>query len=120
MDDSLNTTFVVHLSNDSGVVKTISLTEQTSCTITGLTIDTVYTITVNATNKCGIGPEYSTNFSLSAGIISAISPTVIASLNPVFSVGYATATNFNNIFVSATSSDKPVATNSKCLKVQHN
>ena len=119
VDDSLNTTYVARLSNDSSVVQTVSLIEQSSYTITGLTLDIVYTITVTASNRCGTGPGYSTNFSLSAGITSAISATVTASLNPVSSAGYTTTANFNNIFVSAIN-NKPVTTNSKCLIVQHN
>ena len=43
-------------------------------------------------------------------MISAINPTATASPNPVSSAGYTNATNSN----------KPVDTNSKCLKVQHN
>ena len=93
----LPTTYIVRLSNDSGIETTISLTEQTSYTITGLTLDTVYTITITASNRCGTGPEYNTNFSLTTLIISAISPLVTASLNLVSSAGYTTITNFNNV-----------------------
>ena len=44
-----------------------TLIEQSSYTITGLTLDTVYTVTVTASNRCGTGPEYSTNVSFPTG-----------------------------------------------------
>ena len=42
-------------------MQSYTLTEQSSYTITALTLDRVYTITVTASNKCGIGPEYRTS-----------------------------------------------------------
>ena len=44
-----------------------TLIEQSPYTITGLTLDTVYTITVTASNRCGTGPEYSTSVSFPTG-----------------------------------------------------
>ena len=81
VDDSLTTTYAVtwaserdHGSKGYGIVSPTS-----SYTITGLTLDTVYTITLTANNICGVGPEYRTNVSLFAStnpsivITSAIS-----------------------------------------------
>ena len=50
-----------------------TLKEQSSYTITGLSLDTVYTITVTAANKCGTGPEYRTSVSLTTDATSTIS-----------------------------------------------
>ena len=52
----------------------VTLIEQSSYTIPGLTLDTVYTTTVIAANKCGQGPEYRTNIVLPTGNNFDISP----------------------------------------------
>ena len=49
--------------------------EQTSYTITGLTLDTVYTITITAANKCGSGPEFRTSIFFSPFTASTIVTT---------------------------------------------
>ena len=49
-----------------------TLIEQSSYTITGLTLDTIYTISVTAANRCGAGPEYRTIVSFPIGIILII------------------------------------------------
>ena len=69
VDDSLITTYTVTWTRAGGRLQevTVTLTEQTSYTITGLTLDTVYTITVTAANDCGNGPEFSTTVSFLAG-----------------------------------------------------
>ena len=67
-DDSLNTTCAVNLTSDGIVVRTVALINQTSYTITGLTLDTVYTITVTPANMCGQGPEFSTTVSFPTGM----------------------------------------------------
>ena len=58
VDDSLPTTYTViwHSGRDSNTTQT----KQTSYTITGLPLDTVYTINVSAANRCGRGPEFVT------------------------------------------------------------
>ena len=64
----------------------VTLIKQSSYTITGLTLDTVYTINVTAANRCGDGPEVITSISFPADTISttsSISPTVITSTNPM-------------------------------------
>ena len=79
MDDSLTTTYIVTWSSERDhITHPVILTEQSSYTITGLTLNTVYTITVTASNRCGQGPEYLTSVSLTADHItttSSISPT---------------------------------------------
>ena len=83
-DDSLSTSYTVTWTSN-GTISSHSQTEQSSYTITGLTLDTVYTITVIAANRCGTGPEYMTNVSLTTDTISttSITPTATASTNTV-------------------------------------
>ena len=81
IDDFLPTTYTVALTDGRDFFELTTLTEQTSYTITGLTLDTVYTITVTAANMCGSGPEFSTSVSFSnsaTSTTSMISPTVTA------------------------------------------
>ena len=69
LDDSLTTTYIVTWTSEKNhIVKVTNLIEQSSYTITGLTLDTVYTITVNASNECGTGPEYRSSVSFSTGM----------------------------------------------------
>ena len=78
VDDSLTTTYIVTWSSERNhITHHVTLIEQSSYTLTGLTLDTVYTITVTAANRCGQGPEYrtSTSFILITSTISSISPT---------------------------------------------
>ena len=73
MDDSLNTTYVVTWTNERDhITQSQSLVGESSYTITGLTLDTIYTITVAATNRCGSGPENRTNVLLTSGTTSII------------------------------------------------
>ena len=53
-------------------IHSVTLIEQSSCTITGLTPDTIYTITVTAANECGTGPAFKTNMLYSADTIAAV------------------------------------------------
>ena len=80
VDDSLATTYVITWTSESDHnLQSATLIEQSSYTITGLTLDTVYFITVTAANRCGAGPEFVTRVSLSTdttSTISSISPTV--------------------------------------------
>ena len=71
VDDSLPINYTVKWTSDgrsSNSMQSHTLMNKTSYTITGLTIDTVYTVTVNAANKCGTGPEYRTNISFPTGM----------------------------------------------------
>ena len=69
VDDSVSTYILTWGDRDVATVN-----EQTSYTITGLTLDTVYTITVRAVNKyCRGVPEFSTKVSFSTGITFTVS-----------------------------------------------
>ena len=68
VDDSLTTTYIVTwVSERDHIAHPVTVTENSSYIITGLTLDTVYTITVTAANRCDQGPEYRTSVSLSTG-----------------------------------------------------
>ena len=77
VDDSLSTNYTVTWTNDvTKPVQSNTLIEQSPYTITGLTLDTVYTITVIATNMCGNGPEYSTSVLFPTGMYYIVSITI--------------------------------------------
>ena len=84
VEDFIDTTYTLAWISESNPIPVLAtLTEQTSYTITGLTLDTVYTITVIPANMCGDGPEFRTSITFAAGntsTISSISPTVTASI----------------------------------------
>ena len=113
MDDSLPTTYTVAWIDGRDLIETATIEEQTSYTITGLTLDTVYTIAVIAANICGDGPEFITSVSLSTDTTSTtttISPTVTASImtmsitstvDPVNIIRSATTTAATNTGASA-------------------
>ena len=116
VNDFLRTTFVVtwewYHEREHGFSSAVVI-HQSSYTITGLTLDAVYTITVTAANKCGQGPEFRTHISLSAdttSTTSSISPTVTASTNPMTIMSTANpasttaVTSSNTITVSTTTS----------------
>ena len=114
VDDSLTTTYIVnwdserdrYISGDRSVHSVI-LIEQSSYNITGLTLDTVYTITVSASNSCGTGPRYSSDIILIVTISSIIPTTSIA---PVTIATYATT---NAIIASTTQCNNPAGTTGK-------
>ena len=87
VDDSLPTNYTVTWTSDgTNSSQSHTLIEQSSYTTTGLTLDTVYNITVTVSNRCGGGLEYSTSVSLSTdatSITSSITPTATASTNLV-------------------------------------
>ena len=87
VDDLFPTIYTVTWTDDRNIHEVATLIEQTSYTITGLTLNTVYTITVSAVNRyCGSGPEFKTEVIFSAYTTStdyAISPTVTASTTPM-------------------------------------
>ena len=117
MDHILPTVSTVSWINESNRTF-VTLIEQSSYTITGLTLDTIYIITVTASNMCGTGAEYKTDIILIV-TISSIVPT--ASITPVTIAPYATATTTtiitDMIFTSSTQCNYPTITNSKCLNV---
>ena len=68
VDELLPTTYTVTWASEiDHKLHPATLIEQSSYTINGLTLDTVYTITVTASNSCGQGPEYSTSVLLTTG-----------------------------------------------------
>ena len=84
VNDSFPTTYTVTWTRaGGGLPQVATLTEQTSYTITGLTLDTVYTITVSATNKCGSGPEFRTSIILSRDTTSTTSSPLIPSTTTI-------------------------------------
>ena len=84
-DYLLTTTYTVTWTSERDYIfQAAILIEQSSYTITGLTLDTVYIITVTAANRCGGGPEFATRISFSAdttSTTSSISPTITTSTN---------------------------------------
>ena len=58
VDDSAATIYTITWTRAGGGLQVATLIEQTSYTITGLILDTVYAITVSAANRCGQGPEF--------------------------------------------------------------
>ena len=72
VDNSLPTTYTVTWTDEGDLHEVDTVQEQTSYTITGLTLDTVYTITVTAANRCGGGPEFNASISFTTGTTFAI------------------------------------------------
>ena len=74
VNDSIYTTYTVTWTSERDhIVQVKTLIEQSPYTITGLTLDTVYTITVTASNRCGTGPEYSTSVLFPTGNCTPLS-----------------------------------------------
>ena len=69
VDDFLPTTYIVTWTDGGDLLGVATVEEQTSYTITGLTLDTVYTITVSAANRCDQSPEVWTSISFPTGTI---------------------------------------------------
>ena len=75
--DFIDTIYTLRLDSENNSIPVIvTLTEQTSYTITGLILDTVYTIAITAANMCGQGPEFTTSILFVDNTSSSISPTV--------------------------------------------
>ena len=79
VDDFLPS-YMLNWNDGSDQAEAAFVAQQTSYTITGLTLDTVYTITVSAAATCAQGPEFITAISL---YTSTIGPTFTANTNPV-------------------------------------
>ena len=73
VDGFLPTSYTINWESRRGQAQIDAVANQTSYTITGLALDTVYTITVSAANRCGDGPEFSTNVTLSTGMYVLLS-----------------------------------------------
>ena len=104
VDDSLTTTYTVTWTSESDLnnVQVKPLEEQLSYTITGLTLDTVYTIAVIAINRCGQGPEYSTSVSLTTDTTSSSISTITAITNNIAFTSTASSSTSTAIAKSST------------------
>ena len=114
VDDSLPTTYTIIWTDEGDLFEAATLTEQTSYTITGLTLDTVYTITVSPANICGNGPEFSTNIPFSTDTTStttSISPTVTAGTIKTPHATTVSTTVIKSFLVIPTVSTYPSTTN---------
>ena len=88
VDYSFHTAYTVVWINERDLnnIQSHTLIEQSSYTISGLTLDTVYTIIVVASNRCGTGPEYSTSVSLTTDTASSVNiSTTPTAIDPVIS-----------------------------------
>ena len=84
VDNSLPTNYTVNwTSNETNSIQSHTLIEQSSYTITGLTLHTTYTITVTGVNMCGTGPENITSVLFATDTFARINPTLTASINPM-------------------------------------
>ena len=108
VDDSLPTTYTITWTSGFPV-HSVTLIEQSSYTITGLTFDTIYTITVAAANRCGTGPEFKTKMLYSTdtiGVMCNIVPTIIYYTNSTTIVSPGNTANSSatttKVFVSST------------------
>ena len=124
VDNSLPTTYIVTWTSERDLnnVQVKILIEQSSYTITGLTLDTVYIITVTTSNRCGTGPEYSTSVSLTTDTTVNsinITPTITAKTNTITIVSTAPPT-ITSVIVSPTPTvnlGKSANTTSHCRNV---
>ena len=99
VDNFLPTTYTIQWTDGGDVNGLDTVEEQTSYTITGLTLDTIYTITIGTANMCGDGPEFQTKtvFSMDANsATSTISPTGTASTNTVTIISTANPSSDSN------------------------
>ena len=114
VDDSLTTTYTVLWTSESDHnLQSVTLREQSSYTITGLTLDTVYTITVTAANRCGSRPEFATHITFSAdatSTTSSISPTVTTSTNSMTILSTANHNSATTTDVTSTDTTTTIAT----------
>ena len=106
VDDSLTTTYTVTWTSERDLndIQSYTLIEQSSYTITGLTLDTVYTINVVASNRCGTGPEYSTTISLTTDTASSVNiSTAPTAIDPVISTSIANPSTTTAMITFSTS-----------------
>ena len=91
-------TYTVTWTDEKDLHEVATVNEQTSYTITGLTLDTVYTIHVTAANWCGNGPEFRTSVSLSTDptvTASSNRMTITSTVNPISTTSTAAVTSYN-------------------------
>ena len=110
VDDSLPTTYYTVTwtsERDLNDIQRKTVEEQSSYTITGLTLDTVYTITVTATNRCGIGPEYSTSVSLTT---SSNTSAITSTMAIISAASSSTSTGSNAVINPSATTTDPITT----------
>ena len=109
VDDSLPTTYVVTWTSERDLndIQRKTVDEQSSYTITGLTLDTVYTITVTASNRCGIGPEYSTSVSLTT---SSNTSAITSTMAITSAASSSTSTGSNAVIYPSATTTEPITT----------
>ena len=66
-DNFVSITYTVTWTSERDDIQVATLIDQTSYTITGLTLNTEYTVRVTTANICDNGPEFSTRISFSTG-----------------------------------------------------
>ena len=110
VDDSLHTTYTVTWTDDRDLHGGDTVDEQTSYTITGLTLDTVYTITVTPSNKCGGGPPFKTNNSFSSGSEFSVKPTTDITTITTINVAATTTTRAITITTVFTTTTNNIVT----------
>ena len=119
VDDSLHTAYTIIWTDDRDLHEVDTVDEQTSYTITGLTLDTVYIITVTAANiYCGSGSEFRTSVSLSTDMTSTtstISPTVTSTVDPMSIIKSATTTATITIIITITASGSAITTTNSMI-----
>ena len=106
--DFLLIVYTITWTDGRNLFKVATVEEQTSYTITGLTLDTVYSIAVSAANVyCGSGPEFITSISFSTDTTSTTSTisqpitTVLRSTNPMIIIS--TSSNATTIALNSPS-----------------
>ena len=82
VDNFIPTSYIVTWNSENDQAQAASVPAEQAYTITGLTLDTVYTITVAAAN-CGQGSKFTTTISL---YTSTISPTFTVNINPMTTI----------------------------------
>ena len=101
-------TYTVTWTDDRDLDEVDTVDEQTSYTITGLTLDTVYTITVTAANECGDGLEFKTRITFSSGpefgssLVYSVNPTIDTTIITVATTTTARAVTTTTISTTTT------------------
>ena len=109
VDDFFPTTYVVTWTSERDLndIQRKTVEEQSSYTITGLTLDTVYTITVYATNRCGTGPEYRTSVSLTT---SSNTSAITSTMAITSAASSSTSTGSNAVINPSATTTDPITT----------
>ena len=107
VDDFLFTTYTITWISERDDIQVATLIEQISYTITGLTVNTEYTITVAADNICGQGSQFSKTLSLFIDTSSTINS---ASPNTTITIGAITNTATTGYTTTATTAANTTTT----------